>query len=140
MQKNNQLSGKSLLIFRTVFYFCSVYFLFMGTGLVFFPHLLLNGVEGSVVHPAIIGMLRGAGGAIIPYSLLYILTAREPVNRKWGLYVIAVANGVAIILDICSVLLNEYQWSQAIIDLPVEMVSLFAVFMVWIKIRKDPLN
>lgn len=121
---------------RIVFYACAVYFLAMGLGLVLFPRFLVTGVAGTEVHPTIIGMLRGSGGAVIPYALLYLLAARDPGSRLWGLSVIAVANVVAIVLDISSVLLDEYELAYAMIDLPVEVVSLAAVMGVWIKMRK----
>lgn len=110
----------------------------MGLGLVLFPHFLVKGVAGTEVNPTIIGMLRGSGGAVIPYALLYFLTARDPFSRSWGLSVIAVANVVAIVLDISSVLLNEYELGYAMIDLPVEVLSLTAVIVVWIIMRKVP--
>ena len=111
MQKNSIKPGISLTLFRVIFYFCAFYFLLMGIGLVFFPHFLVKGVAGSDVSPTIIGMLRGSGGAIIPYSLLYFFTAQKPKSRKWGLAVIALANVIAIILDIGSMLLHEYKLS-----------------------------
>jgi hypothetical protein len=42
----------------------------MGTGLIFFPRFLIRGLSESDANPIIIGMLRGAGGSILPYSLL----------------------------------------------------------------------
>jgi hypothetical protein len=123
---------------RIVFYTCAVYFLAMGLGLVLFPRFLVSGVAGTEVHPTLIGMLRGSGGAVIPYALLYLLTARNPASSLWVLSVIAVANTVAIMLDISSVLLDEYTLAYAMIDLPVEVVSLAAVMMVWIKMRRLP--
>jgi hypothetical protein len=128
-------TGNSLILFRIIFYFCSVYFFLMGIGLVFFPHLLVKGVAGVQVNHTIIGMLRGSGGAIIPYSLIYIFTAQDPFSRKWGLYVIATANVIAIILDISSVLLDEYKPAYAMIDLPVELVSLAGILLIWFRIR-----
>jgi hypothetical protein len=91
-QENKTGSGYSYTIFRIIFYCCSVYFLIMGIGLVLFPRFLIEGVAGTDVNPTITGMLRGSGGAIIPYSLLYFLTAQKPVSRKWGLSIIALAN------------------------------------------------
>lgn len=140
IQKNRIQSGYSLTIFRIIFYCCSIYFFIMGIGLALFPQFLVKGVAGVDVNPTIIGMLRGSGGAIIPYSLLYFLIAQNPISRKWGLSIIALANIVAIILDISSVLLDEYQLSYAMIDLPVEVLSLIGISIVWIKIRKENLN
>lgn len=107
----------------------------MGIGLVLFPHFLVKGIAGVEVNHTIIGMLRGSGGAIIPYSLIYIFTAKDPISRKWGLYVIALANIMAIILDIGSVLLDEYKLNYAMIDLPVEVVSLAGILIIWMWIR-----
>ena len=107
----------------------------MGIGLVLFPHFIVKGTAGEDVSKTIIGMLRGAGGAIIPYSLIYVFTAIDPISRKWGLYVIALANIIAIILDIGSVLLDEYKPGNALIDLPVEMVSLAGIIIILFRIR-----
>jgi len=137
MQKDQIQFGYSLTVFRIIFYFCAIYFLMMGIGLVFFPQFLVKGVAGVDVNPTIIGMLRGSGGAIIPYSFLYFFTLQKPESRKWGLIVIALANVIAIILDVSSVLLNEYRLSYAMIDIPVEVVSLIGISIIWIKIRKE---
>lgn len=123
-------------LFRVIFYFCALYFLLMGLGLMVFPRFLVQGAAGVDVHPTILGMLRGAGGAIIPYSLLYLFTAREPLERKWGLLVIAVANVLAIILDAGSVLMDEYKLGYAMMDIPVEVLSLIGVALAWSRIRK----
>lgn len=137
MQNRTFFPGFRFNLFRIIFYFCSVYFLLMGAGLVLFPEILAERVAGTDVHPAITGMLRGSGGAIIPYSLLYFLTVRDPVSRKWGLYVIVLANVIAILLDIGSVLLAEYKLSYAMMDLPVEVASLFGISLIWKRIRKN---
>jgi hypothetical protein len=60
---------------------------------------------------------------------------REPL-----LSIIASANVNALILDISSVLLDEYQMSHAMIDLPIEVASLMAISIVRMKIRKDHKN
>jgi hypothetical protein len=108
----------------------------MGIGLVIFPQILVKGVAGAEVNPTIIGMFRGSGGAIIPYSMLYLLTLQKPISRKWGLSIIALANVIAIILDISSVLLDEYKLSYAMIDLPVEIASLIGILIIGTMIRK----
>ena len=127
--------GPSLMIFRLIFYCCAIYFLLLGIGLVIFPHLLVKGTAGIDVNPTIIGMLRGAGGSILPYSLLYFMIARKPFIRKWALSIIALANIVAIILDFGSVIMDEYQLSYAMIDVPFEVISLIGILIIWTKIR-----
>jgi hypothetical protein len=135
---NQKETGFSWILFRIVFYLCSVYFLLMGAGMVLFPHLLVRGVAGTEVSPAIIGMLRGSGGAVIPYALIYFLVAKEPRTRRWGLWIIATANVLAIILDTGSVLLEEYTLGYALIDLPVELLSLIAIIVIWVALRREP--
>jgi len=130
-------SGFRYNLFRIIFYCCSAYFLFMGAGLVLFPGILADRVAGTDVHPAITGMLRGSGGAIIPYSLLYFLTAKKPLSRKWGIYVIALANVIAILLDTVSVLLAEYKLGYAMMDLPIEVASLIGIALIWNRIRRN---
>ena len=134
---NRLESGASLIIFRIIFYICSVYFFLMGLGLILFPHFLVKGVGGTEVSPVIIGMLRGSGGAILPYALLYYLTLKKPHSRSWGLAVIALANIIAILLDLGSVILGEYQLSYALMDLPVELLSLTGIILFRIKIYPD---
>ena len=136
MGKTQGQAGYAYTVFRIIFYFCAFYFLLMGIGLVVFPRFLVQGVAGVEVHPALIGMLRGAGGAIIPYSLLYFYTAGKPLERKWGLRVIAMANVLAIILDMGSVLLDEYKLSYAMMDIPVEVLSLLGIALAWSGIRE----
>jgi hypothetical protein len=87
-------------------------------------------------NPVILGMLRGAGGSIIPYSLLYVFVARSPCTRRWAVAVIAVANTLAIALDLLSVYLGEYLLSYAMFDIPVEALSLLAMTLVLTKCAK----
>ena len=135
MLKKEFLSfGASIRVFRIIFVICAIYFLLMGAGLVFFPRLIIKGFSEIETHPAIIGMLRGAGGAIIPYSILYILISINPLRRLWALYVIFSANLVAILLDLGSVLLGEYKLSYAMIDIPIEILSIIGILLIWIKL------
>jgi hypothetical protein len=90
-----------LTAFRVICYLCALYFLAMGVGLMLFPAFVAR-VAGPQ-NPIILGMLRGAGGSIVPYALLYVIVARSPISRRWGVAVIAVANTVAIVLDVASV-------------------------------------
>lgn len=116
-----------LIIFRVACYFCGFYFLIMGFALMLFPAFLtrLSGPQ----DPIVLGMLRGAGGSIIPYSLLYYFVAISPVKRKWAIIVIAMANFAAIILDFVSVFLGEYLLRYAMIDVPVEFLSLLMMIL-----------
>lgn len=120
-----------LLAFRVVCYVCALYFLAMGLGLMLFPAFIAR-IAGPQ-NPIILGVLRGAGGSIVPYALLYLLLARSPLTRRWAATVIAVANTAAIVLDIASVYLGEYRWSYALIDIPVEALSLLLTVLFLIK-------
>ena len=121
--------------FKIIFYICAFYFFLMGSALIFLPGFLIKGFSNTEVNPIIIGMLRGAGGAIIPYSLFYILIALNPFNRQWALSFILLAHVSAIILDIGSLLLGEYKLSYAMIDLPVEFASIIGIIIIWFKIK-----
>lgn len=125
----------TFIIFKIIFVFCAVYFFLMGTGLIFFPRYLIKGFSEFDTNPVIIGLLRGAGGSILPYSLLYILILRNPFNRLWALYIISLANVIAITLDLGSVILEEYKLSYAIIDIPIEVMSIIAVAIIWLKTK-----
>jgi len=107
----------------------------LGTSLIFIPRFLLRSFSDVDVNSTIIGMLRGAGGSIIPYSLLYILIALNPYKRQWALYFILLANTIAILLDLGSVVLGEYKFSYAMIDLPFEIISIIVIIIIWITIR-----
>lgn len=124
---NNNIQKRNLVIFRIVFYFLAFYFFLMGLMLALFPQILTK-IAGEQ-HPIILGMLRGAGGSIIPYSLLYIFIAAKPLKRRWAAYIIAFANVIAIILDFASVFLKEYLLSYAMIDVPLEFVSLITIII-----------
>ena len=127
--------NKIPIVFRFIFYFCAFYFFLMGFSLIFFPEFITRGFSNNEINPTIIGMLRGAGGSIIPYSLLYIMIAKKPFERKWALYVILTANVIAICLDTASILFSEYKFSNAMIDLPVELISILGIGIIWIKIK-----
>jgi hypothetical protein len=107
----------------------------MGFSLIFFPVFITKGFSNNEINPTIIGMLRGAGGSIIPYSLLYIMIANKPFDRKWALYIILTANLIAISLDSVSILFSEYKISNAMIDLPVELISISGIIIIWMKIK-----
>jgi hypothetical protein len=107
----------------------------MGLSLITFPVFITKGFSDNEIHPAIIGMLRGAGGSIIPYSLLYIMIANKPFERKWALYIILTANVTAICLDSASIIFSEYKISNAMIDLPVELISISGIIIIWMKIK-----
>jgi hypothetical protein len=127
----NQISW----VFRSIFYFCAFYFFLMGFSLIFFPVFITKGFSNNEINPTIIGMLRGAGGSIIPYSLLYIMIANKPFERKWALYIILTANVIAICLDSISILFSEYKISNAMIDLPIELISISGIIIIWMKIK-----
>jgi len=129
MNMNHTISNTFLIWFRIIFYFCAFYFFVMGVMLVLFPHLLVKNVAGGDISPVIIGMLRGAGGAVIPYSFFYILIALKPMERRWAAYIIALANGIAIFLDFKSVLIGEYKFIYAMFDVPIEMLSVLIIIL-----------
>ena len=114
-------------MFRVVCYVCALYFLAMGLALMLFPGFICR-IAGPQ-DPIILGMLRGAGGSIIPYALLYVLVARSPLTRRWAVVVIAVANIAAIALDSISVYLGEYRLAHAMFDIPVEVLSLLLMIL-----------
>jgi hypothetical protein len=118
-------------IVKIIFIFCAVYFFLMGTSLVILPGFLLKGITDTSINPTIIGILRGAGGSIIPYSLLYIFIALDPYKKCWALYVILLANTIAIILDLGSVLIGEYKVSNALIDFPIELISIIGITLIF---------
>jgi len=100
----------------------------MAVLLIGFPELATRAAGEQ--SPLVYGMLRGVGGSLLPYCLLYVLVAADPFSRRWGVVVIALANFAAITLDLLSVHLGEYRLAWAMFDLPVEIVSLAA--MSWV--------
>lgn len=127
------LSRLTLKLYKIILILCAVYFFMMGTGLICFPRFLIKGFSDVAVNPVIIGMLRGAGGSILPYSLLYLLVYQDPYKRLWALPVILMANITAITLDIISLILGEYKFSYAMIDIPIEVVSIIGLWIIWSK-------
>jgi len=128
--------GLTFKLFRTIFILCAIYFFMMGCGLIFLPRLLIKGFTDVEVNPIIIGMLRGAGGSILPYSLLYILIYKDPFKRLWALLVILLANVTSITLDIVSLMLGEYKFSYAMYDIPIEVMSILGLWIIWSKRTK----
>jgi hypothetical protein len=54
----------------------------------------------------------------------------------WAVYVIGLANVLAIAVDLFSVRLGEYSLSNAMIDIPVEVLSLLAILLFQWQIRR----
>ena len=108
----------------------------MGLVLMLFPAFITR-IAGSQ-DPIILGMLRGAGGSIVPYSLLYIFVARSPLTRRWAVMVIAAANIIAIVLDFVSVYLSEYRLSYTMFDVPIEALSLLLMILLLVKSTNSP--
>ena len=122
LRESDMRSHRNFLnVFRIVCYICAIYFLVMGLSLILLPAFITR-IAGPQ-DPVVLGILRGAGGSIIPYSLLYVLVGVSPMNKHWAVIVIAIANIVAIILDFLSVYLGEYLLSHAMIDVPIELLS-----------------
>lgn len=122
---NNNIPTVALFIFRIVLFFMAFYFFAMGSMLILFPQILTRAAGEQ--HGIVLGMLRGAGGSILPYSLLYIFTAIKPIEGRWIAFSIACANVLAIILDFASVFRKEYQITNAMIDVPFELASLLVL-------------
>ncbi|RPI00341.1 MAG: hypothetical protein EHM72_09505 [Calditrichaeota bacterium] len=122
---NSNITKSALWSLRIVMYFMAFYFFTMGLALILFPQFLTR--AAGEPSGRILGMLRGAGGSIIPYSLMYILVAIKPLERRGFALIIACANILAVIIDFTSVYLKEYQISQAMIDVPFELLSLFVL-------------
>lgn len=131
--KSDDVPKRVLFIYRIVFYFLAFYFFLIGIMLALFPQFLTR--MAGEQHPIVLGMLRGAGGSIIPYSLMYILIAIEPLRYRWLAYIVAIANIIAVILDFASVYLKEYQLSYAMIDVPFEVLSLVMIVIFYMVVR-----
>ncbi|MBC8185260.1 hypothetical protein H8E88_29555 [candidate division KSB1 bacterium] len=126
-QSNNEFPKNIFFTYRIVLFFIAFYFFMMGIALILFPQVLTKSTGQQ--HAVILGMLRGAGGSILPYSLMYILIAVKPFACRWVAYIIAVANTLAIILDFTSVFFGEYKLSNAMIGVPFEFLSLAAIII-----------
>ena len=120
-----QVPKLTLLIFRTIFYICAIYFFLMGMLLMIFPELVTK--NAGAQHPMILGILRGTGGSILGSTVFYILVALRPFERRWAAIVIALANILAIVLDFVSVHLGEYTLDHAMIDIPIETLSFLTI-------------
>ena len=90
-----------------------------------FPELVTK--SAGLPQPMILGIVRGSGGMIIGSTLFYILIALKPVDRQWAAFIVAFGNIMAIILDLVSVHLGEYQISYAMIDIPIESLSFLTI-------------
>jgi hypothetical protein len=130
---NIHIPGLILLLFRIILYICAVYFLLMGVMLIFFPQVVTK--NAGVQHPLVLGILRGAGGSVIISAIFYILIALKPYERRWAAYVIALANILAVALDLISVSLGEYTLSHAMIDIPIEVVSFLVIVIFYSRYR-----
>jgi hypothetical protein len=123
--KGTQVSRSALLIFRSIFFLCALYFLLMGMMMMLAPELVTKGV--GVQHPRVMGILRGIGGSILGSTVFYVLIALRPFERRWAAIVVACANVLAIVLDLVSVHLGEFTLDHAMIDIPVETLSVLTI-------------
>ena len=119
------VSPKALLVFRMAIYLCAFYFLLMGMMMMIFPELVARNV--GALHPRMLGILRGVGGSILGSTVFYILIALKPFERRWAAIIIACANILAITLDVISVRLGEYTISNAMMDIPIETLSVLTI-------------
>ncbi len=117
----------ALLTFRTIFSVCAFYFFLMGMLMMIAPELATK--NAGVQHPLILGILRGIGGSILGSTVFYILIALKPFERRWAAIVIACANVLAIALDLVSVHFGEFTLGHAMIDIPIETLSLFTILV-----------
>lgn len=131
--QTGHFSKPGLFLFRIVFCICAVYFFLMGMLLMIFPELATK--NAGVQHPMILGILRGTGGSILGSTVLYILIALRPFERRWAAIVIACANVFAIVLDLTSVRLGEFTLDHAMIDIPVETVSFMTIAVFYLTNR-----
>ena len=134
MKNSNNISKSTFLVFRAIFFFLALFFFLMGLVLILFPQQMLTEIAGKQ-DPHVLGMLRGAGGATIPYTIMYILVALKPLEFRWIANIIAIANILAIILDFASVIIEEYTLIQAMYDVPFEFLSLVTIIVFYSKAR-----
>lgn len=125
-----EVSIKTFTGYRIIFYACAIYFFCMSLFMILAPGLILQ--PAGKVTPLISGMIRGAGGSILPYTLIYIILARQPAGNKILAMIVAVANILAIALDLFSVFAGEYKFVYALLDLPIEVLSLSAVTIIYL--------
>jgi hypothetical protein len=123
----------TLIVFRTVFYVCALYFFLMGILMMVFPELVAK--NAGVQHPRMIGILRGMGGSILGSTIFYLLIASKPFERRWAAIVIAFANILAIVLDVVSVRLGEYTLDNALLDIPIESLSFLTIVIFYAAYR-----
>jgi len=122
---NKRIPTSWLIPFRVICYLCGSYFFLMGLFLILFPQMAIRNT--GVQHPTILGILRGTGGAVIISLAWYILIALKPLELRFIAFILAFANVLAIVLDLISVALGEYTMSHAMLDIPVELLSLFTI-------------
>jgi len=132
---NAQAPKIALFLFRLIFSLCAIYFFLMGILMMVFPELATK--NAGAQHPMILGMIRGSGGMIIGSTLFYIFIAIKPFERRWAAFIAAFGNVLAIVLDVLSVSLGEYQTNHAMIDIPVESVSLLIIVLFYSLVRRS---
>jgi len=123
-----------LIPFRIICYLCGSYFFLMGLFLIVFPQMAIK--NSGVNHPMILGILRGTGGAVIISLIWYILIALKPLELRFIAFILAFANVLAIVLDLVSVALGEYTWNDTMIDIPVELLSLFTIVVFYYAVHR----
>ncbi len=122
---NKKIPSSLLIPFRIICYLCGFYFFLMGLFLILFPQMAIK--NSGVNHPMILGILRGTGGAVIISLVWYILIALKPLELRFIAFILAFANVLAIVLDLVSVALGEYTLSHSMMDIPIELLSLFTI-------------
>ena len=123
-----------LIFFRIICCICGLYFFLMGLLLLLFPQVATK--SAGVQHPMILGILRGTGGSVVLSLIWYILIAHKPIERRLIAYVIAFANAFAVVLDLITVAIGEFSLSHAMIDIPVELLSLFTIIVFYYTVHR----
>ncbi len=110
-------------------YLCGFYFGLMGLVLIFFPGIIFSKIISEESLPIVSGLVRGAGAATLPYVVLYYLYIKEPRRNLWAGLTIVIANILAVMVNFYSLAQREYEIIHTLVDLPMEVISIFAVLV-----------
>ncbi len=101
----------------------------MGLVLFSFPGIIFGKIISEENLPIVSGMLKGAGVATLPYVVLYYLFIIEPRRNLWAGLTIVIANIFAVMVNFYSLVQREYEIIHPLVDLPMEVISIFAVLV-----------
>lgn len=133
MHKKNRY----LLFPLIILLLCAIYLTITGFMLIVAPEKLIpDEMNAEEVTGTVFPLMRTTGALILPLAILYIFVGLKHFTQKWALLVIIAANIFIISTRAFSWFSGEKLMTYAILDIPIQMISLAAAFYLFVAALK----